>query len=518
MSLDVLIRGGTVIDGTGAAPRVADVAVEGGRIAAVEQLNGARADTVFDATGRYVVPGFIDTNVHGETALLQNGVHEPALRQGVTTYLLGQDGISAAPGRQETLAYVRRYFAAINGDPLGIDWHWRSVAEYLERFDQTSTVNVAYLVPNANVRLDVIGKDPRPATHDELARMRRMVAEGLEQGAVGLSSGLDYGPSRLADTDELAALCEPVARAGGVYVTHMRGYGARAPEGMAEVREIARRTGVAAHVSHFSGPGALLAGLVDDAHAGGVDLTFDSYPYSASSTLLSMLVLPEWAREGGPDDILARLANPRVRPRLRRDIAARSDVFERATLSNVAAVNHTWSEGLTIAAAADRLGSDPAELVCELLLSSRMDVGVVLDRPDRDEDDLRVLHRHPAHMAGSGGIFCGGRPHPRGWGTFARYLARFTRDLGDWDWTQAVAHLSTNAARRLGLADRGELRAGMAADVVVLDPRAIYDRATLGRPRRPASGVEVVLVNGVVALVGRGPTGATPGRALRRAA
>ena len=161
MSLDILIRGGTVIDGTGAAPRPADVAIQDGRIAAVERLNGAQAKAVYDVPGRYVVPGFIDTHVHGETALLQNGVHEPALRQGVTTYLLGQDGTSVAPGRRETLEYVRRYFAAINGDPRGLDWHWRSVAEYLERFEGTSTVNVAYLVPNANVRLERDG--PRVA-------------------------------------------------------------------------------------------------------------------------------------------------------------------------------------------------------------------------------------------------------------------------------------------------------------------------------------------------------------------
>ena len=518
MSLDILIRGGTVIDGTGSEPRPADVAIQGGRITAVEPLNGAQAKAVYDVPGRYVVPGFIDTHVHGETALLQNGVHEPALRQGVTTYLLGQDGTSVAPGRRETIDYVRRYFAAINGDPRGLDWHWRSVAEYLERFEGTSTVNVAYLVPNANVRLDVMGHEPRTATAEEMRRMQRIVAEGLEQGAVGLSSGLDYLPSRLADTEELAALCEPVARAGGVYVTHMRGYGERAPEGMAEVRDIARRSGVAAHVSHYAGPGEPLAALLDSARAEGVDVTFDSYPYTASSTILSMLVLPAWAQQGGLDATLARLANPRVRPRLRAEIAARTSVFDQATLANVAAAKYTWAEGLTIAGAAERLDTDPGELVCELLLASRLDVGVVVERADRDEEDLRALHRHPAHMAGSDGIFFGGRPHPRGWGTFARYLARYTRDLGDWDWPEAVRHLSSRAAQRLGLTDRGELRPGMAADVVVLDPNAIYDRATYGRPRRPASGVEVVVVNGVVALVGRAPTGETPGRALRRAA
>ncbi|GIW88454.1 MAG: hypothetical protein KatS3mg108_2778 [Isosphaeraceae bacterium] len=244
MEFDLLIRGGWVIDGSGGPPFRADVGVLGDVVAEVGNLGTeATAPRVIEAAGLHVVPGFIDAHVHGDLMVLADPVHRAAIRQGVTTYILGQDGSAFAPGSAATIDYIRRYTAGFNGNPPEVVSDWRSVGEYLARFDRATAVNVAYLIPNGNLRLEVIGHEERPATDDELRAMQRLVREGMEAGAVGLSTGLDYIPSRYADVREIAALCEAMVGEDGVYVTHMRGYGPDAPIGMAEVYEIARRSG-----------------------------------------------------------------------------------------------------------------------------------------------------------------------------------------------------------------------------------------------------------------------------------
>ena len=401
------------------------------------------------------------------------------------------------------------YFAAVNGRlPTTAPW---SVGEFLGAFDGLSSVNVAYLAPHGNIRLNVVGTASRAATRDELAAMQRQVEEALDDGAVGLSSGLDYIPSRYADTDELAALCRPVAEAGAVYVTHMRGYGAGAAEGLREVAAIARTSGVAAHVSHLWSKAPAILELLDEERAAGADLTYDAYPYRAGSSLLAMAALPVWVQEGSVDDVIARLVDPAVQRRLR---PPRPDAMR---LSHVEAPAWKWAEGSSVAAAAEQAGLDEAAFVCTILAESRLNVGVILDKGDFDEEDVRALTRHDAHMASSDGIFVGRYAHPRGWGSFARYLGRHVRELGDLSWVDAVRHLSTAAADRFGLADRGRLTPGAAADVAVFRPDDVVDRATYEEPRVVAEGMVHVLVNGVPVLRDGVPTGATPGRGLRRA-
>ena len=245
--------------------------------------------------------------------LLADPIHLPALRQGVTTYLIGQDGSSFAPASPATLDYMRRYTAGFNGNPPGLSYDWRTVGEYLAQFDRRVAINVAYLIPNGNVRMEVMGLDPRPASDDELRAMQKLVREGMDAGAIGLSTGLDYIPSLYADAREIAALCEPIVAENGVYVTHMRGYGPRAAAGMREVYDIARATGVPAHVSHYNGRADLLLPLIDEGRALGLDLTFDTYPYLAGSTILGMVALPAWVQEGGIEPTVARLRDPAVR-------------------------------------------------------------------------------------------------------------------------------------------------------------------------------------------------------------
>ena len=519
MNLDLIVKNGWVIDGSGGPACRADVGIAGERIAAVGNLAAATAAKVIDAADRYVVPGFIDAHVHGDTVLLADPIHRPALKQGVTTYIIGQDGSAFAPASPATMDYMRRYTAGFNANPPGVEYDWRSVAEYLARFDRRTALNVAYLVPNGNVRMEVMGLDPRPASADEIAAMRRLVRQAMDEGAVGLSTGLDYIPSRYADAREIAALCEEIVPQGGIYVTHMRGYGPNAAAGMQEVFEICRRSGASGHVSHYNGPADLLLPLMDQGRALGLDLTFDTYPYLAGSTILGMVALPPWVQIGAIDETVARLGDPAVRARLNAEWFSSSTPYplETTTIAMVADPDWRWAEGSTVTEAARTRGLAPGDFVCEILRASGMMVGIVGFRAgERTEDDVRAILRHSGHMAGSDGIFCGGYPHPRGWGAFARYLGHHTRQLGDYDWAEAVTHLSAHAARRFRLTDRGLLRPGFAADVAVFDPVTIADRSTYAAGRAEAVGMDHVIVNGTLVLEDGEPTGATPGRALRR--
>jgi N-acyl-D-amino-acid deacylase len=349
--------------------------------------------------------------------------------------------------------------------------------------------------------------------------LQRLVLEGMDAGAVGLSTGLDYIPSRYANAREIAALCEVIAPMDGVYVTHMRGYGRNAAVGMQEVYEIAKLSGVASHVSHYNGPADLLLPLMDQGTSLGLDLTFDTYPYLYGSTILGMVALPPWVQEGGIEATLERLADPSVRARLETEWFPTPGPFplENVRLAMVDNPDWRWAEGMAVADAAFASGRTPGDFVCEILLNSGMAVGVVSARAgERTEADVRAIMKHPGHMAGSDGIFGGGFPHPRGWGAFARYLGYHTRQLGDYTWAEAVTHLATHAARRFRLTDRGILRTGYVADIAVFDPVMVEDRSTYAAGRTPAEGVDHVLVNGTLVLEDGEATGATPGRGLRR--
>ncbi|MGH7267464.1 MAG: N-acyl-D-amino-acid deacylase family protein, partial [Candidatus Rokuibacteriota bacterium] len=501
----------------------ADVGIRGDRIAAVGALGRTEARRRLDVAGRIVAPGFVDMHVHGDLALLADPLHEAAVRQGVTTYLLGQDGVAMAPASAGTLAYMRRYTAGFSGR-FDIAGTWSSMAEYLACFDRRVAVHVAALVPNGNVRMEVLGLETRRPTEDELGRMRAVVRRAMEDGAVGLSSGLDYIPSRYAETEELVELCREVASFGGVYVTHMRGY---APHNVLaaldEVFWIAREARVAVHISHFNSQAELVLPRLDAARAEGLDVTFDLYPYLAGSTILGMVALPPWVQEGGPDATLERLVDPAVRARLRAEggTGPRGPI-EQVRLGYVESPEHRWAEGLTLAEAAEKATGRrdaPAlmDFVCDVLVASDLAAGCVVPHRQRGEADVRALMRHPAMMGGSDGIFAGGRPHPRGWGCFARYLGHYVREAKVWTLEEAVQHLAALPARRLGLHDRGLIRPGQAADLVVFDAASIADRATYEDGRQPAAGVAHVLVDGEPVLLEGARTPARPGRALHPA-
>ncbi|WP_448058987.1 N-acyl-D-amino-acid deacylase family protein [Cellulomonas hominis] len=513
---DLLVRGALVAGAGGT--RIGDLRISAGRFVEAGPDLVAGPAEVLQADGLVALPGFVDAHVHADAGVLDGDVQAALTHQGVTTVVLGQDGLSFAPsgsGTHDAQAFVERYFATINGTHP--TFRGGGVRELLDTYDQRTTVNTVYQVPHGTLRYAVMGPAERAARPDEVRAMVALLEAGLDAGARGMSTGLEYAPACYAAPAELVALCEVLARRGLPHSSHMRGYEDRADAAVAELVALARQTGVATHISHYHGPGERLAALVDDALADGLDLTFDSYPYLRGASILALLALPTWLPLADGDRVVAMLGDPLVLDRLRREeLPARADVWPRVTLSDVPSPEYRWTEGRTLVDVADRLGEPPAETALRLLVATGLRVGCVFAQPPTNsEESVRRLLRHPAHCAGSDGIYLGGRPHPRGWGTFARYVAHHVRELGDWDWDQAAQHLATTAARRFVLPDRGRIASGARADLVLLDPAAVTDVADYHDPCRPAQGVRHVLVDGTFTLRDGTLTGALPGVAIR---
>ncbi|KQM82748.1 amidohydrolase family protein [Agromyces sp. Leaf222] len=503
-----------------------DVVVEGERIARVEPRGSTRdadLDTtqVIDGRGRLLLPGFIDAHAHADGLVFDPDVQLALLRQGVTTVIGGQDGVSYAPGDG---TYASEYFAAINGPHPG--YRGGGIRELLASYDDATAVNQALLVPAGTVRRLVCGRSAEDASRAELDAMLALVAEGLADGAVGLSTGLDYVPGAFATTEELARLAEPVATAGGVYVSHMRGgYESGSATGIDEIRAIAQQSGAAVHVSHFHAEPHLVHGLMAGLAASGVDASFDAYPYTRGCSILAMPLLPASITVRPTAEVLALLSDPVERARLLAEWfptivdypSLGPDWPEMLTLAHVAAPAFGWAHGLTIGAAAARSGTTPAEFALDVLVASRLEVNVVMAvRYARTDADLASILTHPFAMGGSDGIFVGAHPHPRARGSFARYLHSLVVSQGVMNWADAAALVSTRAADRFGLGDRGRVRPGAVADLVLVDPARIADRATYEDPLALAEGIDDVLVAGVPVLAGGRLTGATPGRGIRR--
>ncbi|WP_405497629.1 amidohydrolase family protein [Nocardia sp. NBC_00511] len=527
---DLLIRDIEVIDGTGAARYRADVVIDGGRIARIAPPGTvAGADRILDEGENLVLtPGFIDMHAHSDLHLLLEPGHFPKLSQGITTEVIGQDGLSYTPIDDAALAEVRRQIAGWNGNPADFDFSWRTVAEYLDRLDASGiTPNAAYLVPQGTLRLMVVGNEKRAATPAEIARMREILAQALREGAVGMSSGLTYTPGMYADTSELAALCEVVAEFGGFYAPHTRSYGAGALDAYAEMIELARRTSCALHLTHATmnfgenrGRAPELLAMIDAALADGCDVSLDTYPYLPGSTTLSAL-LPSWAMSGGPDAALARLRDPAERERIVADVNVHgSDGCHGVTVEwetiQISGVGHRELDeyvGRTVARIAVDTGREPVEVFFDLL--TRDQLATTILQHVGHEENVRAIMRHHRHMGGSDALLVGERPHPRAWGTFPRYLGRYTRELGVLELEDCVHHLTGRPAERLRLHERGLVRAGYAADLVLFDPATVIDKATFDNPKQQAAGLPYVLVNGEFALDAGKPTGIRAGRALR---
>jgi N-acyl-D-amino-acid deacylase len=520
--MEVVFRGATVVDGSGRPGYRADVGVTAGRIAEI----GGRPDArrTIDAAGLVLAPGFIDMHSHSDLAVLAEPAHTAKVAQGVTTEVLGQDGLSYVPADDAVLGQLRTQLAGWNGDPPGFDWDWRSVGEYLDRLDRGIAVNAACLVPQGTLRMLHVGWENRPATPEELDAMRASLARSLAEGAVGMSSGLTYAPGRFAGTGELIELCRVVAAHNGYYCPHHRSYGAGALEAYEEMLRVARASGCALHLAHATmnfppnrGRAAELLDLIDRS---GCDVTLDTYPYLAGATSLAAL-LPSWAFEGGAGALTGRLRDPAARERMR-------EALEESGSDGAHGVPIDWSaievNGVRqpanaallgpVASTARRTGRPPFDVVADLLLADELGTSCLMHVGD--EANVRAIMRHPAHTGGSDGLLTGDRPHPRAYGTFPRYLGHYVRECGILGLEECVAHLTGRPARRLRLADRGLVRPGYVADLVLFDPLTIADRATYDDPRRTPDGIPYVLVNGEFVIDDGRRTDLLPGRALRR--
>jgi N-acyl-D-amino-acid deacylase len=526
-SVDLAVTGGTIVDGTGAPPRPGTVLVEGDRMrllpadAPLPEHVGRR----IDASDRIVAPGFIDLHSHGGLVILAEPRHEPKVRQGVTTEIVGVDGNGFAPfdRREDLLAFVE-LDSGLDGRP-DIDYDWRSVADYLARYDETVSVNVGTLVGNSQLRIAALGWNDAPADDRAIDRMRAVLRDAMAEGAVGLSSGLDYPPGSYATTDELAALTRSAGEAGGFYHSHVRySLGDRFLDPFREAIEIGRRAGAPAHITHFyhrethpGGPEALLA-LVDDARTEGLDVTFDSYPSEWASTRL-LIQLPGWIQEGGPGPLKQRLADRAARDRLRKEFEGRgaaytspagwADVrlgaFRRPDLLR-------W-ESMTMADVMADTGHDAVDVLCDLLLAEDLGVNQVTSGPW--SKTLREFIQHPVGMVGTDSTFIGAKPSPRTYGSFPRILGQFVRDEGLLSLELAIHKMTGAAATRLGLKQRGTIRDGAFADLVVFDPATVRNNATYDEPRQFPTGIDHVVVNGRLVVDGGTHTGATPGRGIR---
>jgi N-acyl-D-amino-acid deacylase len=518
---DLVIRGGTVVDGTGAPAYGADVAIDGGRISAIGPAVEDGRDTI-EADGLVVAPGFVDMHSHSDLVLLEEPHAEAKVAQGVTLEVLGQDGLSCAPVEDRATDLVASLIAPLDGT-LDREWPWRTVAEYLDLLDRRTAVNVAYLAPHGTIRATAMGMADREATPAELDHMRRLVRDAMADGAFGLSTALTYRPSQAAPTTEVSALCSVVADAGGIYVTHLRDYDGALFEATVEALEIGRMSGTPVHISHFQAPGARNMGrapellrVLEDARSGGLDTTFDVYPYTAGSTSL-LSFCPFWFQGLEPGDALAVLDGPR-REQLVSELRERPAGIDLDWSAFTVAQGAEWlpdSRFPNLADAAERSGTSVGEVIVGLLEGTRLHASTVLEC--MDPADVRACLAHRLATVSSDGLLIGERPHPRAWGAFAETLGTFVRGEGLLTLESAIHAMSGRAASRLGLHDRGTIARGSWADVAVFDPARVAARATYSEPRRLAVGVELVLVNGVVVLRDGASTGALPGRALRGA-
>ncbi|TXT30035.1 MAG: N-acyl-D-amino-acid deacylase [Planctomycetota bacterium] len=518
---DVLIRQATIIDGTRAPRFTADIGIKGDRIDSIGDLSAAEARQTIDAAGLVAAPGFIDVHTHADGWLLKSPHLLPKTLQGFTTEVLMADGISYAPVTPQTWRDWIFYLRALDGMSLDEYSGWSSIAEFLDRIAGRNVQNVIAQVPYANVRSAVCGWGRQRPDDFQMRSIIRGIRKAMDEGAVGLSTGLDYIVQCFATTDELVAACQPVAEQGGLYVTHMR-YKLGLLPALREAVEIARRSGAKLHVSHLKAQTPQAADEVltylDREASREVDLSFDVYPYQSGSTMLSYL-LPYEVWESGPIAAVERLRDPQVRERFNRGLTEHRVEIDKIHIAWVASKENSRHQGKLLSDYVDSRRSSPGDALADLLIEERLAVLLVVN--EGDDPLVTPFLQHPKQMVGTDGILCGaaaipfssgpkpessdnppealrleGRPHPRVFGSASRVLGPLVREVKLFSLEEAVHKLSGYAASRFGLKQRGELKPGNFADLVLFDPDTISDQATYEEPLRPTVGMHAVLVNG----------------------
>lgn len=524
--LDILIRNGWVVDGSGAPRRRADVAVEGGRVVEAEVLEGASAAEVIDAAGCVVTPGFVDMHSHADFTLPIGPTADSYVHQGITTAVIGQCGATPAPLLPETREQV---LEDMKSEDRPLPWdEWASFGDYLDYLKRIGlSLNVTSLVGQGMVRSAVMAFSARPAGEAEMAQMQAEVVRALDEGAIGVSTGLIYPPGSYASTEELIAFTRPSGERDGFYFSHIRDEADLLLEAVAEAIRIGRETGSAVQISHFKAAGsgnweksARALALIDQARAQGLDVTADMYPYLAASTSLVSL-LPEWAQEGGKEAIMKRLADADTRQEMsaQMEITGFFHVAEWDKVLISGSPKNRDYEGRFIADLAAEAGKSPHDWIFDALMETENDIAMILFMMSEENREAEL--RHPAMMIGTDGsslstegILSRGKPHPRSYGTFPRVLGRYVREKGVISLEEAIWKMSGFPAQKLRWTDRGLVRAGYRADLVVLNPDTVADRATYEAPHQYPQGILHVIVNGRPVIRDGVHTGARPGSVL----
>ena len=519
---DFILRGGMLYDGSGGEARRVDIAVTDDTITALGDLSQETAGQVLDVTGQAVSPGFIDIHTHSDFSLLFNRPMRSSLTQGVTTELVGNCGVSVGLISGDEVFAQEKRWAERGGTVLD----WSSLGEYLRRVEEGGIAcNVATLAGHGTIRKAVLGFEDRPPTAAELARMQALLTAALADGAVGLSTGLEYLPGGYAQHDEVAALASVARDAGGFYATHIRNEGDTLVESIQEALKIAEATGVPLQLSHHKSEGRANWGkpqttllMMAAARASGLDVLTDQYPYTAFMTGLSVILLPHWSKEGTMEDMLARLRDPLARARILGEIA--KEPWDWNTVQIGIARNRRETQGMTLAELGAKEGKTPAEAALDLLSDEEGWVAAV--HFAMSEEDVEFILSDPHTMIGSDGVandpvgeLAADKTHPRSYGTYPRVLARYVREREVLSLSEAIRRMTSLPAKRLGLADRGTIRVGARADITVFDPNTIRDAATFDEPHQFPIGINYVLINGRLALKNGVQTEALAGRILR---
>jgi N-acyl-D-amino-acid deacylase len=529
---DILIKNGLVIDGSGTAGIRADVAIEAGRVADIGRLSAAEAATVIDATGLVVAPGFIDMHSHADFSLPVCPTADSLVHQGITTAVVGQCGYSPVPLLEETRAHLIRHMDASMGrSGERLPWEkWASFKTYLEDLSRIGTsLNIVPLVGQGTVRAGVVGFGPGPATPEQRAKMTAVVAQAMDDGAFGLSTGLIYPPGSFTQTDEIAAVAKPVGDRGGIYFSHIRGEADTLLAAIIEAIRIGKESGAAVQISHFKVAGRKnwdtverALALIDKARAEGLNVTADLYPYLAGSTGLSAL-LPQWAHEGGKEAVANRLADPAVREKM--TLSMKSEGFAKDMEWNQVLIGFAPGkpdyEGHYVAELAKAQGKSPYDWLYDALLETGLRATMITFMMS-EQNRLREL-RHPAMMIGTDGMgyalsgsMSEGLPHPRNYGTFPRILGHYVREEKVLSLEEAVWKMTGFPAQKLGLRDRGLVIKGQWADLTIFDPNRVADKATYVSPHHYPEGIPHVLVRGVFVVRDGVHTGARPAGVLPR--
>lgn len=520
---DLVIKNGRILNGSGNTWYYSDIGINNDIISFIGKID-EHSDTIIDATGLIVAPGFIDIHNHSDTPILVDPRAMSAITQGVTTIVIGNCGTSASPMNQR-LREIRKKYWEVDLAP-GFSYDWSDLDSYVKKVETRGvSLNVATLTGHGTMRQCIMGNDSRAPTISELTDMKDLLRESLRQGSFGLSTGLIYAPSQFADTEEIIELAKELRPFNALYVSHIRGEGKTVIPAVSEAIRIGKEAKVRVQISHFKVTGSKnwrisekTLDLVEEARNRKIDVDFDQYPYASSSTSLSSL-LPPWIHEGGVENLLERIKDPMIIEKVRLDPMEEMEDWSKLLIVN--SRNTPQYEGFTLLDISERLREDPTDVMCNLLTANEGHVMIVLH--EMDEYDVRKIMSHPLGMVGSDGraiapdsIYGRGLCHPRYYGTFPRILAHYVRDEKVINLQEAVRKMTSAPARRLGMTDRGLLLEGMKADITIFDPIKIRDKATFKEPHQYSEGIEYVIINGIFTIKKGIFTEKYPGKVLRK--